>query len=91
VRRAQKAESARGAESAAAMADAARVCLHDAAEGVGTAARTVLSAVAEGDTLRAQLAVLRRFLKREPVDSIALRRRIADAVQASDRYPFEGR
>jgi alkylation response protein AidB-like acyl-CoA dehydrogenase len=91
VRRAQKAESARGAESAAAMSDAARVCLHDAAESVGTAARTVLSAVAEGDSLRTQLAVLRRFLKREPVDSIALRRRIADAVQASDRYPFEGR
>jgi butyryl-CoA dehydrogenase len=91
VRRAQKAESARGVESATAMADAARVCLHDAVESAGTAARTVLSAVAEGDTLRTQLAVLRRFLKREPVDSIALRRRIADAVQASDRYPFEGR
>jgi len=91
VRRAQKAESARGAQSAATMADAARVCLHDAAQNVETAARTVLSAVAEGDTLRTQLAVLRRFLKREPVDSIALRRRIADAVEAGDRYPFEGR
>ena len=91
VRRAQKAESVRGAQSAATMADAARVCLHDAAQNVETAARTVLSAVAEGDTLRTQLAVLRRFLKREPVDSIALRRRIADAVEAGDRYPFEGR
>jgi hypothetical protein len=91
VRRAQKAESARGAESAAVMADAARVCLHDAAQNVETSARTVLSAVAEGDTLRTQVAVLRRFLKREAVDSIALRRRIADAVEAGDRYPFEGR
>ncbi|MGD0839586.1 MAG: acyl-CoA dehydrogenase family protein [Candidatus Acidiferrales bacterium] len=91
VRRAQKAEAARGRDSAATMADAARVCLHDAAESVDSAARTVLSAVTEGDTLRTQLAVLRRFLKREPMDSIALRRRIADAVKAADRYPFEGR
>jgi butyryl-CoA dehydrogenase len=73
------------------MADAARVCLHDAADRVGIAAGTALSAVAEGDALRTQLAVLRRFLKREPVDTIALRRGIAAAVQASDRYPFEGR
>ncbi|MGB6431986.1 MAG: acyl-CoA dehydrogenase family protein, partial [Candidatus Acidiferrales bacterium] len=91
VRRAQKSESVRGAAAAAAMADAARLCLHDAAVNVESSARTVLSAVAEGDALRTQLAVLRRFLKREPVDSIAMRRRIADAVEAGDRYPFEGR
>jgi butyryl-CoA dehydrogenase len=91
VRRAQKAETSRGAADAATMSDAARVCLHDAAEHVDAAARTALGAVAEGDTLRTQLAVLRRFLKREAVDTIALRRRIADAVEAGDRYPFEGR
>jgi alkylation response protein AidB-like acyl-CoA dehydrogenase len=91
VRRAQKAESVRGAEAGAAMSDAARVCLHDAAESVDRSARAALNAVTEGDTLRTQLAVLRRFLKREPVDSIALRRRVADAVEAGNRYPFEGR
>jgi len=37
------------------------------------------------------LAVLRRFAKRPTVDTIALRRRVAAAVQAQDRYPFEGR
>jgi hypothetical protein len=41
--------------------------------------------------LRTQLAVLKRFSKREPVDVISLRRRVADAVLAQDRYPFEGR
>jgi hypothetical protein len=35
--------------------------------------------------------VLKRFSKREPVDVIALRRRVADAVLVQDRYPFEGR
>jgi hypothetical protein len=37
------------------------------------------------------MAVLRRFAKRAPVNTIALRRRVAGAVQSQDRYPFEGR
>jgi hypothetical protein len=32
------------------------------------------------------MAVLRRFAKYEPVDSIALRRRIADRLLAAGRY-----
>lgn len=50
-----------------------------------------LAATAEGDALITQLAVLRRFAKHRPVDTIAIRRRIADAVLAQNRYPFEGR
>lgn len=73
------------------MADAARVFLHDAADRVETGARRALAGVLEGDMLRTQLAVLRRFLKREPADTIAMRQRISAAIQAGDRYPFEGR
>jgi hypothetical protein len=47
--------------------------------------------VLDGDMRRTQLAVLRRFLKREPADTIAMRQRISAAIQAGDRYPFEGR
>jgi hypothetical protein len=47
--------------------------------------------VLEGDMLRTQLAVLRRFLKRDPADTVAMRQRVSAAVQAGDRYPFEGR
>ena len=54
-------------------------------------ARTALSAVAEGDTLITQLAVLRRFAKHPPLDTVAIRRRVAAAVLRQDRYPFEGR
>ncbi len=90
LRRAQKSAAQRG-EASAAMQDAARAFIHDAADRVEKQARKVLAAVAEGDLLRTQLAVLRRFSKREPVDGIALRRRVAAAVQAGDRYPFEGR
>ena len=91
LRRVQKAEAARGAASASVMADAARVFLHDATDRVEIGARKALSAVLEGDMLRTQLAVLRRFLKRDPVDTIAMRQRVCAAVQAGDRYPFEGR
>ena len=41
--------------------------------------------------LMTQMAVLKRFGKRPAVDTIALRRGIAAAIQAQDRYPFEGR
>src|ERR1700694_4935085 len=91
LRRVQKAEAARGAAATAVMADAARVFLHDAADRVEIGARNVLAAVLEGDMLRTQLAVLRRFLKREPADTVAMRQRISAAVQAGDCYPFEGR
>ena len=90
LRRAQKAASQRG-EATAAVSDAARAFLYDAADRVEKEARTALAAVVEGDMLRTQLAVLRRFSRREPVDTVALRRRVAAAVQLGDRYPFEGR
>ncbi|HTS12301.1 MAG TPA: acyl-CoA dehydrogenase family protein [Candidatus Limnocylindrales bacterium] len=90
LRRAQKASAARG-ESAAVMVDAARAFLHDAMDRIEKEARVALAATADGDTLITQLAVLRRFAKHSPLDTIAIRRRVADAVLAQDRYPFEGR
>ncbi|MGB0035919.1 MAG: acyl-CoA dehydrogenase family protein [Candidatus Acidiferrales bacterium] len=90
LRRAQKSAASRG-NAAGVMADAARAFIYDAMDRVEKEARTALVATVEGDTLTTQLAVLRRFAKHAPVDSIALRRRVADAVLAQDRYPFEGR
>jgi alkylation response protein AidB-like acyl-CoA dehydrogenase len=89
--RAQKAAASKGEAAAAVMIDAARVFIADAAERVDHEAKRAISAVHEGDMLMTQMAVLKRFGKRPAVDTIALRRRIAAAVQAQDRYPFEGR
>src|SRR5246127_4940212 len=83
--RAQKAAASKGEAAAAAMIDAARVFLADAAERVDHEAKRAISAVHEGDMLMTQMAVLKRFGKRPAVDTIALRRRIAAAVQAQDR------
>src|SRR5579864_7779036 len=90
LRRAQKALTARG-ESASVMGDAARAFVYDAMDRIEKEGRTALAASADGDTLVTQLAVLRRFAKHAPIDTIAIRRRVADAVLAQDRYPFDGR
>jgi alkylation response protein AidB-like acyl-CoA dehydrogenase len=89
--RAQKAAAARGEAATQTMIDAARVFINDAAERVEHEAKRAVAAVHEGDMLTTQMAVLKRFGKRAPVDTIALRRRVAAAVQSQDRYPLEGR
>ena len=89
--RTQKAAASRGESASQVMLDATRVFVADAAERVDHEAKRALAAVHEGDMLTTQMAVLKRFGKRAPVDSIALRRRVAAALQSQDRYPFEGR
>ncbi|GAC1701365.1 MAG: acyl-CoA dehydrogenase FadE [Candidatus Acidiferrum sp.] len=89
--RAQKAAAAKGPAASETMLDAARVFLDGAAERAESEAKRALAAVHEGDMLTTQMAVLKRFAKRPPLNTIALRRRVAAAVQAQDRYPFEGR
>jgi alkylation response protein AidB-like acyl-CoA dehydrogenase len=89
--RAQKAAAAKSEAAVSVMLDATRVFIADAAERVDHEAKRAIAAVHEGDMLITQMAVLKRFGKRPAVDTIALRRRIAAAVQAQDRYPFEGR
>jgi alkylation response protein AidB-like acyl-CoA dehydrogenase len=89
--RAQKAAAAKGESAAQTLIDAARVFIAEAAERVEHEAKRAVTAVNEGDMLTTQMAVLKRFGKRTPVDTIALRRGVAAAVQTQDRYPFEGR
>src|SRR5579863_359791 len=70
--RAQKVAASRGEAAGVGVAAAARALLHSGADKVEVGARAALAASVEGDMLRTQLAVLRRFLKREPADIIGL-------------------
>jgi alkylation response protein AidB-like acyl-CoA dehydrogenase len=90
LRRAQKSAAAKG-QSAALMAEATTAFTYDAMDRIEKEARTALAAIADGDGLTTQLAALRRLAKHAPIDAIAIRRRVADAVLAQDRYPFDGR
>jgi butyryl-CoA dehydrogenase len=84
--RAQKMIERQG-ESAAGLAVAvARVYLQQALEGVETSARKVITAVADGDMLRTQLAILKRLTKYEPFNTIALRQQIAQRVIEAGKY-----
>jgi alkylation response protein AidB-like acyl-CoA dehydrogenase len=68
--------------------DAARVFVNDAAMRIEASARQALAATTEGDTLRTMLAGLRRLLKVTPINTVALRRRLADEAVARGAYPF---
>jgi len=87
VLRAQDA-AARKVSNADAHADAARVATNEAAGRIELAARSCLAAMAEGDTLRTQLAALRRLMKVTPVNTVIMRRRLADATVAKGSYIF---
>ena len=80
--------AARKLANADAHADAARVTTNEAAGRIELAARSCLAAMAEGDTLRTQLAALRRLMKVTPVNTVAMRRRLADATVAKGSYLF---
>jgi alkylation response protein AidB-like acyl-CoA dehydrogenase len=62
------------------------VFLRDAIARVEFSARTLLAASSEGDSLRTNLAVLRRYAKYEPVNAIELRGKIAQRLLAAERY-----
>jgi alkylation response protein AidB-like acyl-CoA dehydrogenase len=83
-----RAKAAAGNPHAPLHEDATRVFVNDAAQRVEMAARSALAAMSEGDTLRTLLAALRRLMKVTPVNTVAMRRRLADATVAKQGYIF---
>jgi alkylation response protein AidB-like acyl-CoA dehydrogenase len=67
---------------------AAKVFINDAAMRVEASAKTALAAMSDGDTLRTMLAALRRLLKVTPINTVALRRQLADATVERRAYIF---
>jgi len=86
VLRAQKIALAGGEPAAALPIAMARVYLSGAMDKIETAAKKIIAAVAEGDMLRTQLAILRRLAKHEPFDTIALRQQIAKKMIERGKY-----
>ncbi|MGH9431828.1 MAG: acyl-CoA dehydrogenase family protein [Terriglobia bacterium] len=86
--RARKKLASSSTEAAAADVAAATCYIHEAADRTEMEGRRILPRVAEGDALRSQLALLRRFLKHTPVDTIELKRRLANRALDLGRYPF---
>ncbi|HUA14643.1 MAG TPA: acyl-CoA dehydrogenase family protein [Verrucomicrobiae bacterium] len=86
VLRAQKIVEAKGEAVAQLPIAMTRVYLAQAFEKVESAARKVIAAVADGDMLRTQLAILRRLAKYEPFNTIELRQQIARKMIERGKY-----
>ena len=84
--RAEKIVAARGEAAARQAIALTRYYAARAAEIIQARARRVIAAVAEGDMLRTQMAILRRLGKYEPADTIAIGRQIAAQVIGAGRY-----
>ena len=83
-----RASSASGT-AAALHVDAASIFINDAALRLEVLARQMLAAMSDGDTLRTNLAALRRLLKVAPIDTVSRRRRIADETVRRGSYIFQ--
>jgi alkylation response protein AidB-like acyl-CoA dehydrogenase len=88
VLRTQKRARRLGEDKSRLQAAAVRCFAQDAMDRIEVSARRLLAAVDEGDMLRTYLAALKRFTKREILDTVALRRQVAGAVVEADGYPL---
>ncbi len=86
VLRAQKIVQTKGEGGAALPIAMTRVYLSQAMEKVESTARKVIAAVADGDMMRTQLAILRRLAKCEPFNTIELRQQIAQKMIERGKY-----
>jgi alkylation response protein AidB-like acyl-CoA dehydrogenase len=86
VLRAQKLVEAKGEKTAALAVAMTRVYMTPAMEKIEAAAKRVIAAVAEGDMLRTQLAILRRLAKHDPFNTIELRQQIAQRTIEMGKY-----
>jgi alkylation response protein AidB-like acyl-CoA dehydrogenase len=84
--RTEKLIASRGEAAFAVHIDVTRTFASDAIQRIEQHAKIALAAMAEGDELRTMLAMLRRFMKFTPVNTIAARRRIADSMIEAGRY-----
>jgi len=88
ILRTRKMAAAQGEDAVAQYAEMTRVFCNDAVERIEAVAKNTLAAMAEGDELRTLLAALRRFTKMTPMNTVAARQRIANAMIEANRYVY---
>ena len=86
ILRTEKLIASRGEASCAIQIDATRTFVNDAIGHIEHHAKAALATMSEGDELRTMLAVLKRYTRFMPVNTIAARRRIADSLIEAGRY-----
>jgi alkylation response protein AidB-like acyl-CoA dehydrogenase len=88
VLRTEKLISMKGKEACANQIAMAQVYVYDVADKINKAAKDALTAFAEGDELRVQLMGVKRFTKRNPLNTKALRQQVAQKLIEENKYCF---
>ena len=88
ILRTQKIAAAQGEKAAERFLDMTRVFCNDAVERIEMHAKNTLAAISEGDELRTLLAALRRFTKMTPMNTVAARQQIANAMIEANKYVY---
>ena len=89
ILRAKKIAEKKGEDAAGRYIDMAAVFCNDASQRVEMSARNAISAIADGDEKRTLLVALKRFTKNnDPINTVAARQRIADAMIQANTYIY---
>ena len=86
VIRAQKITATRGEAAAVTATALTQIYLMGAMQRIEAAAKKIIAAIGEGDMLRTQMMMLRRLMKYDPVNTIALQQQIAQRVIETGSY-----
>ncbi|MCK0470968.1 acyl-CoA dehydrogenase family protein [Halalkalibacter sp. APA_J-10(15)] len=84
--RTMKIMDAKGEEKASHAMTMTKVAVHDAFTKVEMLAKEMLVAMEEGDLLRTQLSLLKKLSRRSSVNTIALKRQIAEKVVTAEKF-----
>jgi butyryl-CoA dehydrogenase len=86
ILRAKKIIGGKGAAGSEISVAMARIYAAGAMEKIELSARKVIAAIADGDMARTQFTILRRLVKHDPADTIALRRQVATHIVRAGKY-----
>ncbi|EJL38907.1 acyl-CoA dehydrogenase [Brevibacillus agri] len=86
VKRTEKAIAANGLEAEQQKLELTAVYVHEAFDRIEAWAKEALAAMEEGDELRLRLSILKKLTRRTPINTVALKRSIADRVIEAGGY-----
>ncbi|MEW6131008.1 MAG: acyl-CoA dehydrogenase family protein [Acidobacteriota bacterium] len=86
ILRTEKLVAAKGEANCGLQIDATKIFATEAVQHIEQRAKMAFAAMSDGDELRMMMAVVRRYMKFTPYNTVAARRRIAEAMTEAGKY-----
>ena len=86
LNRVKKLAKAKGEDNVSIYANLARAYVNDSLNRINFSAQQAMPLIADGDTLRTYLTILRRYTKYTPINTAAIRRMICDYMVEAEKY-----